>query len=114
MLVVRVEIWPGGDSRRLSQIEALTVVNVGLVEDGKHAYEVRSAGRFAQTVHRQSDGALALVARAIAALDELENNAVRELISDSRRRGRARASAGTTPRRRAVRRARATSVRDER
>lgn len=68
MLVVRVEIWPGGDSRAQRQIEALTIVNVGSAEPGWHAYETRHDGRLAQVRHRQGDGALVLVARAIDAL----------------------------------------------
>jgi hypothetical protein len=68
MLVVRVEIWPGGDSRAQRQIEALTIVNVGLAEPGWHAYETRHDGRLAHVRHRQVDGALVLVARAIHAL----------------------------------------------
>lgn len=68
MLVVRVEIWPGGDSRVLRQIDVLTIVNVGLAEHGEHAYEARRGDGLANIRHRQSDGALALVARAIDAL----------------------------------------------
>jgi hypothetical protein len=70
MLVVRVEIWPGGDSRGQRQIEALTIVNVGVAEQGWHAYEIRHDGRLAQVRHRQVDGALVLVARAINALKQ--------------------------------------------
>ena len=69
MLVARVEIWPGGDSRAQQQIEALTIVNVGLAKPGWHAYEIRHDGRLAQVRHRQVDGALVLVARAIDALE---------------------------------------------
>jgi hypothetical protein len=69
MLVVRVEIWPGGDSRAQRQIEILTIVNVGPSGAGWHAYEARSDGGVAHVRHRQIDGALALVARAIDALE---------------------------------------------
>ena len=69
MLVVRVEIWPGGDSRAQRQIEALTIVNVGSAEPGWHAYETRHDGRLAHVRHRQGDGALVLIARAIDALE---------------------------------------------
>lgn len=104
MLVVRVEIWPGGDSRYLQQIEALTIVNIGSVDDGKHTYEVRCDDRFAETVHRRGDGALALVARAIAALDEVEHLAAAELGSEGRRGGGpARVAWGTTRPRATVR-----------
>lgn len=97
MLVVRVEIWPGGDSRYLQQIEALTIVNIGEFDEGKHAYEVRCGDRFVETSHRQRDGALALVARAIAALDEVEHLAMAGLGSEGRRGGGpARVAGGTT------------------
>lgn len=69
MLVVRVEIWPSGDSRAQRQIEALTIVNVGPAGPGWHAYEARHDGGVALVRHRQVEGALVLVARAINALE---------------------------------------------
>lgn len=69
MLVVRVELWPGGDSRVLRQIAATTIVNVGRTRGAKHHYEVRSLGLLAEVRHLQSDGALKLVERSIAALE---------------------------------------------
>lgn len=68
MLVVRVEIWPGGDPRPLRQIAVLCIVNVGPESDGRFAYEARNDGRIARLVHDRADGALTLVARAIDAL----------------------------------------------
>lgn len=70
MIVVRVELWPGGDPRPLRQIAILGIVNVGPEGDGRHIYEARADGRVARLSHVRSDGALALVARAIAALGE--------------------------------------------
>ena len=70
MIVVRVELWPGGDSRPLRQIAILGIVNIGPEGDGRHAYEARLEGRIARLAHAQADGALALVARAIDALAE--------------------------------------------
>lgn len=70
MIVVRVELWPGGDPRPLRQIAILGIVNVGPAAGGRHAYEVRSDGRITRLSHDRADGALALVARAIDALVE--------------------------------------------
>jgi|GEM_PF-925310 hypothetical protein len=70
MIVVRVELWPGGDPRPLKQIAILGIVNVGSAGDGRHAYEARFEGRIAHLSHRRGDGALGLVARAIEALSE--------------------------------------------
>jgi hypothetical protein len=67
-MVVRFEVWPGGDPRALRQIAILGIVNVGPEADGRHAYEARFAGRVTRLLHTRSDGALALVARAIDAL----------------------------------------------
>jgi hypothetical protein len=83
VLVVRVEIWPGGDARALRQIEVLTIVNVGLVERGEHVYEARHAGAVAEVRHRQSDGALELVSRAINALAALGVETSERLTSQS-------------------------------
>jgi hypothetical protein len=69
VIVVRVEIWPKGDSRSLRQIESLTIVNLGPADDGLHAYEARGQDRVARLTHRRTDGALVLVARAIEALE---------------------------------------------
>jgi hypothetical protein len=68
MIVVRVELWPGGDPRPLHQIAILAIVNVGRERRGFHAYEARAEGRMVRLRHRQSDGPLILVAKAIRAL----------------------------------------------
>jgi len=65
-----VEIWPWGDPRALRQIEIVGIVNVGYAGEGRSRYEVRSKGRLAEVEHRRSEGALKLVALAIAALEE--------------------------------------------
>lgn len=70
MIIVRVELWPGGDPRSLRQIELLSIVNVGPDADGRHSYEARHDGRIARLRHDRADGALALVARAIESLAE--------------------------------------------
>jgi hypothetical protein len=70
MIVVRVELWPHGDPRPLRQIALLGIVNVGRDGDGRHTYEARFEGRITRLSHDRADGALALVARAIAALAE--------------------------------------------
>lgn len=70
MLIVGVEIWPGGDPRAPRQVALLSVTNVGQFADGWHLYEARHAGSTANLRHRRSDGPLVLVARAIAALAE--------------------------------------------
>jgi hypothetical protein len=70
MLVVRVEIWPGGDPRAVRQIAMLGVTNIGQFADGWHLYEARLDGRVANVRHRRADGPLVLVTRAIAALVE--------------------------------------------
>lgn len=70
MIVVRVELWPYGDPRPLRQIALLGIVNVGPDGDGRHAYEARFEGRITRLSHDRTDGALALVARAIHALAE--------------------------------------------
>jgi hypothetical protein len=70
VIVVRVELWPGGDPRPLRQIAILGIVNVGLEPEGRHAYEARYDGRITRLSHDRADGALALVARAIDALAE--------------------------------------------
>jgi hypothetical protein len=83
MLIVRVEIWPGGDPRALRQVALLSVTNVGQFADGWHLYEARHAGSTANLRHRQSDGPLVLVARAIAALAERSEPDGRAVDSDS-------------------------------
>lgn len=70
MIIVRVELWPGGDPRTLRQIELLSIVNVGHDGLGRHSYEARHDGRIVSLSHDRADGALALVARAIEALAE--------------------------------------------
>jgi hypothetical protein len=68
VIVVRVELWPGGDPRPLRQIAILGIVNVGPDGEGRHSYEARLGGRITRLSHNRADGALALVARAIEAL----------------------------------------------
>lgn len=75
MLVVRVEVWPGGDRRRAQEIARVGVANtsglratsnysvVSLGADGK-----RTSGRVLR--HRRASGWLPLVARALAALSD--------------------------------------------
>lgn len=70
MIVVRVELWPGGDPRPLRQIAILGIVNVGPEPDGRQAYEARFEGRITRLSHQRADGALVLVARAIEALSD--------------------------------------------
>lgn len=70
MLIVRVELWPRGDSRSLQQIELISIVNVGESHDGIYEYEARGNGDVVRLRHRRTDGALPLVARAIRALTE--------------------------------------------
>lgn len=70
MIIVRVELWPGGDARTLRQIEVLSIVNVGPDDDGRHSYEARHDGRIVSLSHDRANGALALVARALEALGE--------------------------------------------
>ncbi|HYK95255.1 MAG TPA: hypothetical protein VE011_05215 [Candidatus Dormibacteraeota bacterium] len=69
-MIVRIELWPGGDPRPLRQIAILGIVNVGLGGDGQHEYEARYEGRITRLSHDRADGALVLVARAIDALAE--------------------------------------------
>lgn len=68
MIVVRIELWPGGDPRPLRQIAILGIANVGPGVGSTHVYEARAAGRIARLSHDRADGALALVAQAIDAL----------------------------------------------
>jgi len=77
VIVVRVELWPGGDPRPLRQIAILGIVNVGPDGKGRHSYEARFEGRITRLSHNRADGALALVARAIEALAEGCSCAVR-------------------------------------
>jgi hypothetical protein len=70
VIVVRVELWPGGDPRPLRQIAILGIVNLGSEGSGRYAYEARAEGRISKLSHLRSDGALILVARAIEALAE--------------------------------------------
>jgi hypothetical protein len=68
VLVVRIELWPFGDSRRLRAIEALTIVNVGRLEGGRCRYEARCDDKVALVVHERADGPVVLLARVLAAL----------------------------------------------
>ena len=75
MLVVRVEIHPLGDERQTKQIERIDSGNVGGPNDSDASiYAVIRKNDRADTmqstscVHCRSDGALVLVAKALAAL----------------------------------------------
>jgi hypothetical protein len=68
VLVVRIELWPFGDSRRLPAIEALTIVNVGRLEGDRCRYEARCDDKVALVVHDRADGPVVLLARALVAL----------------------------------------------
>lgn len=81
MLVIRIELWPGGDARRLRSIELLTIVNVGWLDDERCRYEVRLGEDLARVKHRRSDGAVALTARALSAV--ARRQAARKLLLEA-------------------------------
>jgi len=105
MIIARVELWPGGDPRALRQIAIVGIANVGIEADGRHRYEARSEGRVAVLTHRQRDGVLMLLARAILALaKETEADPLATVDPDLDRdaalaagAGPANSSAGTAP-----------------
>jgi hypothetical protein len=68
VIVVRIELWPFGDSRRLMALDELTIVNVGTLEGSRCRYEVRLGDEVAILVHDRGDGAAALAAAALAVL----------------------------------------------
>jgi hypothetical protein len=70
MIVVRIEIWPGGDSRGLREIDRLTIVNVGPDRKCWFVYEARHQADVARLRHRRQQGVDALLTKAFAALLE--------------------------------------------
>ena len=67
MMVVTVEIWGGGDVRRKAHVSTMTIVNESHLAELSN-YDVWIDGKQLGTVrrHRRSDGAWALVKRALA------------------------------------------------
>lgn len=68
MTVVRIELWPFGDSRRLMALEELTIVNVGTLEGNRCRDEARLGTDVALLVHDREDGPVALAAAAMTVL----------------------------------------------
>jgi hypothetical protein len=73
MIVVRVEIWPGGDSAQAEEVARLTIANDGTGTEEIGHYHVGAVDGAAVrsgivTGHRRSAGALALVRAALAAV----------------------------------------------
>lgn len=70
MMVVTVEVWPGGSPRGKRFLDAMTFVNITeLAEDSR--YEVWHEGIMLGHVdHRRSDGALELTRKGLALLGE--------------------------------------------
>ena len=66
MLVVKVEVWPGGDESRAREIGRMDVGNVSdLAEESDYVYRV-DGGEWADGVHHQrSKGAWVLVRRVL-------------------------------------------------
>ena len=65
MLVVTVEIFPGGDSRRRQHIHTMSIVNESMLAENSR-YDVWLDGRQVGEVrHRRSDGALVLIGKAV-------------------------------------------------
>jgi hypothetical protein len=94
VIVVRVELWPFGDSRNLRTIEELTIVNVGRIEGDRCRYEARLDGRLVELEHDRSDGALVLVTRALSALGCRSRSGRRaSRMASARHRGASRSSA---------------------
>jgi len=61
VLVVTVEVWPGGDPRRKQCVGWMTAVNESALAENSR-YDVHVDGESVGTVrHRRSDGAWALV-----------------------------------------------------
>lgn len=70
MMVVTVEVWPGGSPRGKQFVDAMTFVNLTqLAEDSR--YEVwREGTMLGHVYHRRSDGGLELVRKGLALLGE--------------------------------------------
>lgn len=67
MMVVRVEIWPGGDPRLMYEIGLMTIVNTTPGAVGEATYEVMvdvEPPSF-EVKHVRADGAWALVKKAL-------------------------------------------------
>ncbi len=74
MLVLRLEIWPFGDARRVQAIEQLTITNVGWIDDERCLYEVRLGDRMCRVRHRRADGAVVLGKLALTAILRRRSN----------------------------------------
>lgn len=62
MLVVKVEIWPGGDSERAYEIDRLYAGNVSrLAPTSNYVWELKSGGEGELKGHRRTDGAWVLI-----------------------------------------------------
>jgi hypothetical protein len=77
MIVVRIELWPGGDSRDLKVLDQITITNIGdsKILSGVTRYEVRHGDRTELIHHRRPQGALVLASRALRMLENLEEDA---------------------------------------
>ena len=67
MLVVTVEVWPGGDMRRRRVVGTMTAANISELAEVSD-YEVSIDGEPIVVIpkHRRSDGVWALVRRALS------------------------------------------------
>ena len=91
VIVIRMELWPNGDSRRLQHLEVATMTH--LDARGPECRYVVRRGVAAEFVHVRSDGAWTLLERAIAALDA--TNPVDDDAGFARRRPAPTGGAGT-------------------
>lgn len=76
MIVVRVELWPHGDSRRLKPLAQLTISNTERTapdDPTRLVYLARLGDQTTLVAHRRDDGILVLVAMALAALVPLDH-----------------------------------------
>lgn|GEM_PF-4603303 len=71
MIVVRIELWPYGDSRSLMALEELTIVNIGTAEGSRCRYEARLGAAVALLVHDPEDGPVDLATAALNALSSV-------------------------------------------
>jgi hypothetical protein len=66
MLVVHVEIWPGGNMRGRHVIHTLNIVNESQLEEvSDYSFRVDGGEELWVLGHRRDDGALELIRRAI-------------------------------------------------
>lgn len=73
MLVVHVEVWPGGNMRARRVIHTLNIVNESQLEDvSDYTFHVDGGEELWVLDHRRSDGALELIRRAIEVFQEDE------------------------------------------